>query len=223
VLDGIYKKADILSAIVKGENEIIVKYRFYENENVYYALFGENVGAGIRNCMTYDTELQAPILAGKFGVYSPDMIDGNTDSTLLANTFYIDALPKTATDLNRDGFAFFAGKIGLRTTFTTKNENAILILNGKYHYAEISVNGKKVGSIVFGDSIDVSGFVVKGENTLDITLYSGNRNLYGPHHSIAFETDNYVEPSSFDMSCDWENGKSKDFTNRYAFSRFGLF
>ena len=223
VLDGIYKKADISDAIITGENEIVVKYRFYENENVYYALFGENVGAGIRNCMTYDTELQAPILTGKFGVYSPDMVKGNTDLTLLANTFYIDALPEKATELNRGGFAFFAGKIGLRTTFSAKSENVSLTLKGRYHYAEISVNGNKVGSLVFNDTIDVSDFVRKGENTLDITLYSGNRNLYGPHHSLTFETDNYVEPSSFDMSCDWGNGKSKDFTSRYAFSRFGLF
>lgn len=221
--DGIYRKADIADNVVKGENEIIVKFRFYENDNVYYVLFGENVGAGLKNCMTYDTEMQSPILVGKFGVYSPDMTDGNTKLTLLANSFYIDTLPEKAADLNRNGFAFFAGRINLRTRFSAKDEKVVLRLTGRYHFAEITVNGKKAGSLVFGDRIDVSEFVNKGENVLDIALYSGNRNLYGPHHSLAFEDDNYIEPSSFDMSSGWENGKSKDFTERYAFSRFGLF
>ena len=222
-LDGTNEKANISSAIVKGENQVIVKCRFYQNGNVYYALFGEDVGAGIRNCMTYDTEFQAPILVGKFGVYAPDMQKGKTDITCVANTFYIDELPKTATDLNKQGFTFFAGRINIRRTFVADGNPLILRLKGRFHYAGITVNGKKVGGVVFGDSIDVSSFVKKGENVLDIELYSGNRNLYGPHHSLNFETDNFVEPSSFDMSCGWENGQSKDFTERYAFSRFGLF
>lgn len=222
-LDGIYRKANICKNVIKGENEIIVKYRFYENDTVYYALFGENVGAGIRNCMTYDSELQSPILTGKFGVYSPDMVKGNTNNTVFANSFYIDELPEKVKDLNREGFAFFAGRINLRAIVKCDSESAILTLKGRYHCADISVNGKTVGALTFGDSIDLTGFIKKGENVVDIALYSGNRNLYGPHHSLSFENDNYVEPSSFVMSCEWKDGKSPDFTERYAFSRFGLF
>ncbi len=222
-LDGIYRKAEIANYVVKGENQIIIKYHFYQNENVYYALFGENVGAGIKNCMTYDIELQPPILVGDFGVFAPDMQKGNIDLTLFANSFYIDALPEKVTDLNKNGFLFFAGKVSLRTQFNSESENAVLKLNGRYHYAQVFVNGKFVGSLVFGDKIDISDFVKKGKNVLDVTLYSGNRNLYGPHHSIAFERDNFIEPSSFDMSSGWEDGKSADFTERYTFYKFGLF
>ena len=222
-LDGIYNKANICDKIIKGNNEIVIKYYFYENENVYYALFGENVGAGIKNCMTYDSELQAPILMGKFGVYSANMTNGNTNLTIFAHSFYIDKIHDFIEDINRDGFAFFSGRIHLRTNVKCESDNVILRLEGRYHCAEIFVEEKRVGLMTFNDKKDLTGFVKKGDNRVDVVLYSGNRNLYGPHHSLSFEKDNYVEPSSFDMSNAWEEGKSQDFTEKYTFSRFGLF
>ena len=55
--------------VVVGDNEIIEKVHFYQKENVYYALFGENVTESIKNCLVYDTYLDVLRLVGDFGVY----------------------------------------------------------------------------------------------------------------------------------------------------------
>ena len=91
------------------------------------------------------------------------------------------------------------------------------------HCVEIYINGKEVGKLTFGDSIDISKFVNQGENTVDLVLYSGNRNLLGPHHLIDRDMDTEVVPSSFDFSESWSGDSSPEFTARYSFAKFGLF
>lgn len=216
--DEIYTNADISSAIKLGKNEVIVKYHFFQNEDVYYALYGENVGPGVRNCMCYDTEIQNVYLCGKFGVYSNDMTDGDIPIALHANTFYIDEAPTKTTKITENGFAFFTGAMTLKTTFNCDGGQTELNLQGRYHYAEIKVNGKDAGALMFSNFIDVSDFVVKGENTLEVTLYSGNRNFFGTHHQKNNEIDNYVDPSCFEFRDDDET-----FTESYTLSKFGLF
>ena len=222
-LDEIYSVADIADKTVVGENVLIVKYDFYQNENVYYALFGEGVTESIKNCMTYDTTFTAPFVAGKFGVYSDNFRKGYSPSYVHADSFYIDKAPVKATNLVEQGFPFFAGNITLQTEFVTTCDNVVLKFNGRFHYAEVSVNGKNAGTLLFTDKIDVSDYAVKGKNILSVKLYSGNRNLLGPHHTVNSDTDTEVVPSSFDFSESWSGNGSPDFTARYSFSLFGLF
>ena len=76
---------------------------------------------------------------------------------------------------------------------------------------------------MFTDVIDVSGFAVKGENDLEVKLYSGNRNLLGPHHLEDRDTDTEVGPYAFDFTDTWVGNDSPQFAARYSFSKFGLF
>ena len=222
-LDEIYTAASIKDKVVLGQNELIIKYNFYQNENVYYALFGEGVSESIKNCMTYDTMLTAPFLAGKFGVYSDNFRAGKTESTVHADSFYVEKAPEMATNLVEQGFPFFAGNITLKDKFTACSDKVELKLNGRFHIAEVKVNGKYVGTLMFTDVIDVSGFAVKGENDLEVKLYSGNRNLLGPHHLEDRDTDTEVGPYAFDFTDTWVENDSPQFATRYSFSKFGLF
>ena len=222
-LDEIYKTANLAGKIVQGRNELLVKYNFYQNENVYYALFGEGVSEGLRNCMTYDTMLTTPFLSGVFGVYSNNFRQGDTVMTLHADNFYIGSSPRMVSNFVQDGFPFFAGNVTINTTFHANFDNVKLKLNGRFHYAEITVNSQRVGTLMFTDIINVSPYVVKGENRLEIKLYSGNRNLLGPHHIIGGDMDTEVVPSSFDFSESWSGDSSPEFTSRYSFAKFGLF
>ena len=222
-LDEIYKVADVNGKVIVGENQLIVEYDFYQDENVYYALFGEGVSESLRNCMTYNTMITAPYVAGKFGVYSNDFRAGSTDSTLYADSFYLASSPKKVTSLVEQGFAFFAGNVTLKTTFTANSENVKLKLNGRFHIAEVTVNGNFAGTLIFSDVIDVSAFAKMGENTLEIKLYSGNRNLLGPHHLNTGDLDTEVGPYAFDFTDTWKGNDSPVFAKRYCFSKFGLF
>lgn len=222
-LDEIYSTANLAGKVVQGENELVIQYKFYQNENVYYVLFGENVSESLRNCMTYDTMLTTPYLSGKFGVYSDNFRQGETENFLYADTFYIANSPRKVSNLVEDGFPFFAGNITLKGAFNANFDNVKLKLNGRFHYAEIMVNSQPAGTLMFTDIIDVSPYVKKGENYLEVKLYSGNRNLLGPHHVLGGDLDSEVVPSSFDFSESWGEDGSPNFTARYSFSRFGLF
>ena len=222
-LDEIYSTANLAGKIINGENELIVKCTFYQKESVYYALFGEGVSESLRNCMTYDTMLTVPYLSGKFGVYSDNFRKGNIPISLHADSFYIAGSPRKVVDFVQDGFPFFAGNVTIQSTFNASFDNVKLKLNGRYHYAEIMVNSKPAGTLMFTDTIDVSPYVQKGENRLEIKLYSGNRNLLGPHHLIRSDLDSEVVPASFDFSESWQGDSSPDFTERYSFIKFGLF
>lgn len=222
-LDEIYSYANVADKIVVGKNEMIVEYDFYQDESVYFALFGEGVSESLRNCMTYNTMITAPYLCGKFGVYSDTFRKGMGKNIVHADEFVVGKPPKTVSNLVEQGFAFFAGNITLQRKFITNSNNVKLKFNGRYHIADISINGKEVDTLIFTDTIDVSNFVVKGENTLKIKLYSGNRNLLGPHHFAEFDTDNEVGPFLFDFTNTWTGNSSDAFADRYALSRFGLF
>jgi len=222
-LDEIYSTANLAGKLLQGKNELLVKYKFYQSENVYFVLFGEGVTESLRNCMTYDTMITTPFLAGKFGVYSDNFRAGDTDMTLHADTFYIANSPRKVGDFLQEGFPFFAGNVTIKTTFHANFDNVKLKLNGRFHYAEVTVNSQRVGTMMFTDTINVSPYAVKGENRLEIKLYSGNRNLLGPHHFVKMDVDNEVGPACFDFSHNWSGEGSPDFTDTYSFVKFGLF
>ena len=170
-LDEIYSSADVADKIVLGQNNLVVEYEFYQHENVYFALFGEDVSESLRNCMTFNTMITAPFVCGKFGVYSNDFRAGNSKNVVHADEFTIAKAPKVVSNLVEQGFAFFAGNITLQRKFIAKSDKVKLKLNGRWHIADVYVNGKFVDTLIFTDTIDVSNFVVKGENTLEIKLY----------------------------------------------------
>jgi hypothetical protein len=186
-------------------------------------LFGKDVGESLRNSLVYDTTIESIYLCGNFGVYSKDFKKGTQKDVWAAESFYIGQPPKLLSNTLLDGFPFFAGNVTINTTFNANSDNVKLKLNGRFHFAEVTVNSQRVGTLMFTDIINVSPYVVKGKNRLEIKLYSGNRNLLGPHHIIGGDMDTEVVPSSFDFSESWSGDSSPEFTSRYSFAKFGLF
>ncbi|MGN1051838.1 MAG: hypothetical protein ACI4SH_00450, partial [Candidatus Scatosoma sp.] len=65
--------------------------------------------------------------------------------------------------------------------------------------------------------------VKNGGNEAEITLYTGNRNLLGPHHFLDSEEPLAVGPDTFELQGSWENGVSSKERANYSFVKFGLF
>ena len=217
-------RADISGYVKKGKNSVIIKINFYESDRVYYVLFGENVTESLKNCLAYDTTIEACYLQGDFGVYSrKDFIPGKTDNILIGEDFYIGEPKAFVTDLIKDGYPFFAGDITLKTSFISDGNPAVLKLSGNYCLCDLVINGKKVKKSYFADMADVTGYLKQGENLAEITLYSGNRNLLGPLHFKETEEPTGVGPYTFELPGTWKNGISSEERNNYAFVRFGLF
>lgn len=223
-IDKKMKLADIAPFLQQGHNEIIVKLYFYENENVYLALFGEGVTESLRNCLVYDTYLEHLVLLGDFGVYTDrDMVQSRSRDVLLADDFYIDEKKMTITEMIKDGFPFFSGRICLETTLYLSDNDVSLKIPGRIHYGKVFVNGKFAGELLFDHCLDISEFAKCGDNQIEVEIYTSARNLYGPHHNAIFDEIASTSPMVFLLSNTWKDGKSTWERKSYSLVRTGIF
>ena len=216
-------RADIGEFVTIGENCVEFQIRFYQEKQVYDVLFG-NATESLRNCLVYNTAIEACYLQGDFGVYAQQGFQkGQRDDVYLADAFYIGAQRKEITDSVLDGYPFFAGYMVLEKTFTVdKIQKTRLDLPGTYARCAVKINGQQVKMSYFAESADISDYIKVGENVVEITLYSGNRNLLGPHHHAKYEEPTHVAPRMFEFTGTWQNGHSEMERKSYSFVRFGL-
>lgn len=209
-------KYDVSKYLKIGKNEIVIKIDFYESEQVYYALFGEDVQESIKNCLVYDTTIEAIYLRGNFGVFG-DFKKGAKEDTIIGNNFYIDNQRKTITSLIEDGYPFFRGMISLEQEINVEDVNKILIFDKRFQLIDLYVNDIFVKRMMFDYKVDLSKHLKVGKNKIRIDLVVSNRNLLGPHHDLNEEPFN-VGPYSFERFGFWdENGNSERCVTRYSF------
>lgn len=206
---------DIVNALKKGTNEVVIVIDYYQGENVYYALFGENVTEGLKNCLAYDTEIEPIYLRGDFGVYGTFKY-GKTENAVIGSDFYIDKQKSSITSLIRDGFPFFAGNITLSQAINVEDTNKRLVINKPFLIVDAYVNSKFAGRMMLENSLDISKHLSKGENTITLVVTVGNRNLLGPFHTIE-ENPGFVGPNTFERFGTWHNGKSEHYVESYSF------
>ncbi len=197
---------EVANLVKKGKNEIVITLNYYQDENVYFALFGEGVTESLRNCMVYNTSLESVYLAGSFGVYPVNPQNGQTERTMICDGFIIDEPKTTLTSLVSDGYATFAGELTLEKEIEFGKE-AVLELGGRWQTAEIEINGK-TKTLLFDTATDVSDMIREGKNTVRITVATSLRNLMGPHHFAPVDDPEPVGPEHFNLSGSWKNGES---------------
>lgn len=217
--------ANVAPYVKQGINEAVIKIDFYESDNVYYVLTDKNVTESLRNCLAYDTTIEACYLQGDFGVYSRSGFKDGTEKNVLISEddFYIGKRKDVIESFVKDGYPFFAGHVTVEKDFYSDSSPCELQLNGRYHLSEIKINGQPVSKSYFGQRADISDYVKKGQNKAEITLYSSNRNLLGPHHYLLKEEPFDITPRTFELPHSWKNGKSSKECERYSFVKFGLF
>ncbi len=244
--DTSFKKIDLLPLLRRGNNEIVLRRRFFQRPEVYRVLFGEDVYETEKNKLTYDVELESVYLVGDFGVSSASpFTPGERNSLHTDGPFSLTELPRRirAGDLAVQGFPFFAGSISLsrevRLPREARGRRVVLRLNKpRAVLAAVSVDGYRVAALPWAPwEADLTGRIAVGApggaQVLTITLWSGNRNLLGPHHHILGEPYN-VGPDSFTGRWSWvekateaEPARAEDrsrsyWKDGYAFVTFGL-
>ncbi len=229
-IDKAFRKTDISSYVKTGENEIILDTDFYQRQKVYDVIFGENVHETERNKLTYDTEIESIYLIGDFGVRSLDEYTYGERNTVFTGKRFEIVGRESSMDIDRiteSGNLFFAGNISLSQNVTVEKKDGIqynvTLSSLNAPAAELYVNGQKAGLFGFSPyTLDVTDLVKDGENEFVFKLYSGNRNMLGPHHRPQGEVYD-VGPDTFTDKHGWSDDPTKPaWTDNYSFVKFGI-
>ena len=208
---------NIADAVKTGVNEVIIKIRYSQTEDVYYALFGEGVTESLRNCLVYKTNIESVYIGGDFGVYEKNgLTKGKSENVRVGNEFIIGKKKTEIKDFLEDGFLFFAGTVTVKKQIILKDKSALLKIGGRYHLTKLYVNGNFVKTLLFGDTADISEFAKEGTNEIVLEITKSNRNLLGPHHNEV-EESLAVGPDTFEMTGGWKDGKNEHYLDRYTF------
>ena len=209
-------KYDLSKYLKLGVNELIVRINYYQCEQVYYALFGENVQESIKNCLVYDTTIEAIYLRGNFGVFG-DFNKGKEDNIYVGEHFYISKAKDNVTSLIEDGYPFFRGTISLKQCIDVDDINKTLHIKERFQLIDLYVNDTFVKRMMFDNKVDLSNYLKIGKNDIRIDLVVSNRNLLGPFHDLNEEAT-FVGPYSFERFGTWnEKGDSPLCLPRYTF------
>ncbi|MBQ8803087.1 MAG: hypothetical protein IJZ53_05610 [Tyzzerella sp.] len=211
---------DISDMVHSGRNEYVVETDWYENDFVYYALYGENVTESLRNCVKYDSELQPIYIEGEFGVYPQEDYQKSTkQGYVMGENFYIGEKTNFVTDFVIDGYPFVAGEVTLSQKIILDDNNVILQVPGEYQMAEVTVNGDYAGKLLYEKEVDISHVAIQGDNYVEVRFLISNRNLMGPHHCDDGKNDG-ISPWKFELHNSWTEDKSPYYRNAYELKKF---
>ncbi len=224
-LDRSFLAADILPFVKLGENEIVMAFDYYQRPYVYEVLFG-NVMESLRNCLSFDTEIECIYLHGKFAIKTDaeKFTSGERESVCYDGRFSIIAQKDEidVTNIVKDGYPFYGGRIDVKSSIDyTAGGASLLKLNGRFAICDVSVNGVFAGRMMFERALDLADYLKEGKNEITLSLYNANRNLLGPHHRHDPEPWG-VGPGTFSFEREWNNNECRGYVDRYAFVRFGI-
>ena len=114
-----------------------------------------------------------------------------------------------------DGLPFFRGNLIMSQTVEIQKQNVVLRIPGRYQTANIFVNKKHIGELLFEREKNISEYVVQGINKIEIEYCIGNRNLLGPLHYM--NKEEFVALDTFEQ-CDVYDNVSK--LPKYKLHRF---
>lgn len=222
--DRSFATADIASLTKFGENEIIIEINHHQRDYVYYVLYG-GVSETLRNCLVFDVEIENIYLIGDFALRcNGEFTDSVRSSVLYDGGFTLVSQPSVipSRDVVRGGFPFYGGELETEFVYVYGAGKPVhLKLDGRFATADVSVNGKFAGTMMFDRVLDLSAYLNDGENRIEITLCNSMRNTMGPHHRN--DPEPYaVGPTTFSFEKEWNGRECGGYVSRYAFVRYGM-
>lgn len=204
--DPLFVKTDITKMIKCGENELKYRIFWHRNDEIKTALFDPDSTESVSNCLAFENEIEPVYLLGDFKV-SKERIIRKSDNGI------------DIKDITGSGYAYFCGNMKFTAKVTGMRENVYLAVNGDYMVYSVTVNGKTIAENTFSQSVPVK-LIPQKENTIELTLTSSMRNLFGPYHVP--EQPECTSPDCFTMRGSWENGESPLYRKEYATVPFGV-
>lgn len=229
-----FQKVDISGMIVPGANRIRLQSYFYNSSQTYAAIEHARLFESEGNKLTFETEIENIYIIGSFGVESSSpYLNGERQAVHTMGPFVLTELPFSVHtgDLISQGFPFYSGKIHMQQKlYIDRND----WMEAKWNFStppdtivsRLFINGQEVRTFLWEPyEADITSFLRKGDNLIEVEMANSCRNLLGPHHHIKGELYK-VGPDSFKDKPGWTD-KDIDkntpiYTDRYTFVRFGL-
>ncbi len=226
-IDSSFRKVDISKYVKSGENNIFLSCIFSQSDKVYKDFYDSFNHTTVCNKLSYEMEIESIYLMGDFGVFTDgEIIPINKKAYKINGNFYIDK-PKaeiTLSEIEKQGFMFYSGKITVEKEITlTDNDYALKFSNEGVNSVLVNVNGEDVKALIFEPyEVELSKYIKKGKNKIQLTLTNNLRNLLGPHHFKWVEEGYIAPPNFYKEPCVYNDKTEADFDNCYYFVKFGL-
>ncbi len=216
-----FKKSDVSKYLICGENVLETECDFVQSDAVYENLKKSEIFESEKNKLTYDTEIEAMYLTGDFSVMAKDGFEKlDKNAVRSCGEVFIDAPVKfiDAKNIEQQGFLFFSGKMTLSKKFDADDTNLdILFKKTGINVLEFKVNKNAAAKCIWQPyKTDISKFVKKGENELEMTVTNNLRNLLGPHHLKEGESFSVGPAAFFKDKNVWNHFNPREWDDNYC-------
>ncbi|MBQ7901392.1 MAG: hypothetical protein IJ365_05450, partial [Clostridia bacterium] len=217
--DKSFRKMDIAKHVKLGENKIVVDIDFEQSQQVYDNLEKSMIFESEKNKLTFDMEIEQIYLVGDFAVDMEGEFEELEGNAFRFGGKYIIAQPRkqiTLENIERQGFANFAGEITVEKKFDAMDSNMMLDFEKQgINVIKAKVNGKEISQFMWEPfTADLSDIVTCGTNTIELTLINNLRNMQGPFH-LALGENVHVGPYTFQQEkCVW--GPGNEWNDNYC-------
>ena len=182
---------------------------------MYTALLDPRATEALKNCLVYNTTVEAVYLSGDFGVYGA-FNRGKRMDVIIGKNFYLSQRKTQVQNLITDGYPFFAGEIDLVQEVDLPSADYVLQSDARFHAVRVWVNEQYAGDLFFKNTLDLRAFLRAGKNRIRLRVSVSNRNLLGPHH-LCEEDSGSASPGMFERFGTWTKGNRPLFIDTYAF------
>ncbi len=210
--------ANIKKHIHFGDNQIVILTHFYQRPYVYDVLFGEDTTESLLNCLYYDTILSEVFVSGAFEIQPIKCVPYG--KLYRVSKFVLNGKYSKKNRFGNpidEGLPFYRGELEYSFDIESEEGEYQIDIQGRFAVAKYSINGEAWQDLTFGNSFDC--VLNEGKNTIKITVYSGNRNYYGPFHFN--KEDISVAPSTYTYEGVELEVENYDLKN-YYFAKFGI-
>lgn len=215
--DKAFRKLDIASYTKLGENKITVNVDFTQSEQVYRNIEKSKLFESEKNKLTFDIEIEQMYLVGDFAVETDGEFEELPRDACRYNGKFVISKPCekiNLTNIERQGFPFFAGDITVSKTFEAKGDMMLDFVKSGINVVKAKINGEDLGQFMWEPySCDITQYLHDGENEIELTLVNNLRNMQGPLHLNEGESYSVGPGSFYKENCLWVGGISADRWN----------
>ena len=219
--------SNIAHYLVLGENVISLTANFSPSEKFLNAYATASKAENELRKLYFDTEVEALYLVGKFSVKT----DGefrplDKNACRYIGDFSIESPKETLniSDIHVQGLPFFCGKLHLSKKFNLSDTQYCLkFIPYGINAVTVTVNGKKMHPVIWEPyEINLSEFLLKGDNEIEIEISTTMRNIFGPHHIPLGELYTVTPGDYYRGESVWNNMNATPWDENYCFTKFGI-